>query len=141
MAVHVPNKFEMFVYRLNEFPFIRIALFDAIVYMVFSFLWGLDNCIASCIIFIIPMAIVAKIFSSLLNFVEHSLTILWIMSLFIGIEIKILSMALQALFEIEKIENIIRTISLVFSGIANLALFLAAIAFLIRVFVALFLRS
>lgn len=65
-------KFDRFIERLSELPFIRIALFDAIAGIILPIV-GLDA-VSRCFFFGIPMAIVAKILSAWLCGVEHPVT-------------------------------------------------------------------
>lgn len=135
-------KFDTFVEGLSELPFIRIALFNAIAGIVLPVV-GLDT-VSRCFFFGVPIAIVAKIFSFLLCAVEHPVTKVWVMSLFVSIEASIINGMLLPFSVIGGQEGVINTaitiICAALAGIAALALALAGIGFLIRIFIALFIN-
>lgn len=135
-------KFDRFVERLSELPFIRIALFDAIAGIILPIV-GL-NAVSRCFFFGIPMAIVAKILSAWLCGVEHPMTKFWLMSLFVSIEAYIASGMLVPFCVNANTESIVSavvvTVCGVLAAIGSLALVLAALGFLIRIFIALFIR-
>lgn len=145
MAVIDPSlnkfyRFDRFVDRLSELPFIRIALFDAVAGIVLP-LVGLDA-VSRCFFYGIPMSIIAKIFTALLCGVEHPVTKFWLMSLFVSIEAYITSgMLVPFCGNAESTVSVVVTIVCgVFAAVGSLALTLAAIGFLIRIFIALFIN-
>lgn len=126
------TKFDSFTEWLSEFPFLRIALFAFIAYLVFI-LMGF-KAIGRLSIFMVPMALIGRAFSFWLCGVEHTLTKFWLTSLFAGIEGRLLFAALRPILSVGY--GVIAI--LVIDKLSALALLLAGIVFLIRIFVALF---
>ncbi|MCR2047166.1 hypothetical protein NSB25_07735 [Acetatifactor muris] len=133
-------RFDCFVERLSKLPFIRIALFDAIAGITLS-LVGL-NVVSRFFFFGIPIAIVAKILSAFLCGVEHPVTKFWLMSLFVGIEALIVSgMLMPYCGNTEStVSGVVTIVCALFAGLGSLTLILAAIGFLIRIFIAFFIN-
>lgn len=120
------TKYEKFLEKLVEFPYIRVAIFAFIAAIVFFFL-GLQS-ISNLFFFMIPQAIIGRVLSVWLCGAQYTITKFWATSLFIGIE---LNLAATALRPFGNVARIVATIG-------GLAIFLAAIGFLIRIFIALF---
>lgn len=130
MAVidHNPNtRYEKFLNKLVEFPYIRTALFAAIAAIVLYIL-GL-SVIGRLFLFVIPQAIIGRFLSVWMCGAEHPLTKFWSTSLFVGIEAQLAAAAFHPFAP---------NIGIVFRMIAGIGIFLAGIVFLIRVFFAIF---
>ncbi len=135
------TKYEKFVDKLGEFPFIRIALFATISCVVFSLI-GL-GIISKILIWVIPLAIVGRILSYVLCFPQYPLSRFWVTSLCVGIEFGIAAAALGR-FMYGAGEGLVVSVLGIVVGvvglIATLGIFLGAIGFLIWVFGTLFSR-
>lgn len=125
--------FDKFLEKLVEFPFIRVALFAAIATIVF-FLIG-AKIISNLFFYIIPQAIIGKILSYWLCGASYAITKFWATCLLVGIEFNIATTALRSLVSLGAA---METVLMVISGIGAIAIILAAIGFLIRIFIALF---
>lgn len=133
------TKFDKFVDGLINFPFVRVALFSVIAGIVFHLL-GMSVISMVCF-YIIPLAITARIASFCLGWAEHLLTKFWATSLFVAAESGLVSMALRALEEVGGSVGEVAGVALpIIASIAWWALVLAGIGFLIRIFIAFFIR-
>lgn len=136
MAMIINKKKGSFWDKVVDFPFMRVAIFAAIAGAVFYLL--AFKPIGQLFLFVIPMAIIARIFTLWLCAVEHPVTKFMVASLFASLEfLTIGGSIMMAFIEADK-DSAVAVISGVFLLIGGLALFLAAMAFLVRVFIALF---
>lgn len=116
------------------FPTIRIALFSAIAGVVFLIL-GMSP-ISTLFFFAIPLVVVFRIFTFWFVHVERRSTRFTVASLGVGLEASLLGATFIIL---SGAEGVLAIIGGVFLGIAGIAYFLAAMGFLVSVFIAFFL--
>nr|WP_300766711.1 hypothetical protein [uncultured Acetatifactor sp.] len=133
------TKFDIFLERLAKLPLMRAALFCAIAGIVFQVL-GLK--VLSMFLFnVVLLAIIAKALAFCLGWVTHLLSKFWVTALFLAIEIRIMCIPLESLAVTEGIlGGAARVFLPIFTNISWIALVLAGIGFLIRIFVALFIK-
>lgn len=133
-----PTKFEMFKQKIWALPFLRIAVFAAIVAIVLLAFKGISRIFW----YIAIMAIVARIFAALLLQTHHRLAVISMTSFGIWAESSIVFKLLLS-YSFEEMANTVGRIGTaflwIFGAIAVLALVLTAVTFLVRVFIALFL--
>lgn len=129
------NKHNGFLDTLVGIPFMRIALFAAIAGVTFLIL-GIKF-VSTLLFFMIPIAIIGRIFSFWLCAIKHPVTIFCVTCFFVGLEISIIGGALVAA---GGAESVLGSVGAVISMIGGLPLSLAALGFLVRIFIALFIR-
>lgn len=126
-----PNTmYEKFLDRLVYFPYMRTALFAAIAAIVLYIL-GLPV-ISRLLFFVVLQAIIGRFLSVWMCGADHPLTKFWSSSLFVGIEVQLVATALRPFAENMGI------VFLLIARIGPVAIFLAGIVFLIRIFFAIF---
>ena len=136
----IGDAFESFVDGLLAFPFLRIALFAVIAGKVFDLL-GYST-ISEWFYALAILAFANRLFSlipfvaqKLFGAVSHPVTKFAIISFFVGAECAILQPQLEYLLGTT---GVVGTVCSVMSLIARVTFFMAAMAFLVRVFIALF---